>query len=293
MELHLASMENITCWAFRSLYLGATDSYTGVFSMNYLVKRHKAWREIDTYPILNQKQWIQVATSKESECEQFIKKIKDKFQEEPEKDFAYGIQLNTSCPSKNFICIGQGPALINKPKKVSNLLQTLLKQDKYKLSLKTRLGLSEQDIEKKSVVRLFEELEKINNPNFTQVVVHFKTAKQSSFTPYNYEFLKELTDFKIPLIINGGIKDYEDYLNIIKDLKQKNKETIKGFMIGREALKNPNCFIPISNNLNSTNLKLRTPEQLKEEFNQLLTQHAPKSLYLEKISRLCPWFEER
>ena len=39
MEMHLASMENVTCWAFRKLYSGASDSYTGMFSLTNLVRR--------------------------------------------------------------------------------------------------------------------------------------------------------------------------------------------------------------------------------------------------------------
>jgi len=56
METHLASMENITCWAFRKLCKGATDSYTGMLSLTNLVKRDNAWEEIDTYPIEGQRQ---------------------------------------------------------------------------------------------------------------------------------------------------------------------------------------------------------------------------------------------
>ena len=78
MEIQLASMENLTCWAFRSLMQGVSDSYTGIMSMNYLVKRHKAWREVDLYPISLQRQWLQVATSKENEIIEFFKKLEEK-----------------------------------------------------------------------------------------------------------------------------------------------------------------------------------------------------------------------
>ena len=65
MEIHLASMENITCWAIRALMQGATDSYTGMFSMGYLIERNKAWKEVDLFPISGQRQWIQLLTLKE------------------------------------------------------------------------------------------------------------------------------------------------------------------------------------------------------------------------------------
>src|SRR4030042_2973749 len=99
MELHLASMENVTCWAFRKLFNGATDSYTGVLSLNYLLRKRN-WKEVDMYSIPGQRQWIQIATAQESECKKFIERLLRQQKEDPEKYNAYGIQLNLSCPSK-------------------------------------------------------------------------------------------------------------------------------------------------------------------------------------------------
>src|SRR3989338_5385303 len=123
MELHLAPLENVSCWAFRSLYTGVTDSYTGMLSLTNLVKRNNTWDEVDTFPIQGQRQWIQIATSKETECYAFFKKLEEEIKKHPEKDNIYGIQLNCSCPSPGLISIGQGPALIKRSTKVSNILK--------------------------------------------------------------------------------------------------------------------------------------------------------------------------
>ncbi|MEK6935247.1 MAG: tRNA-dihydrouridine synthase [Nanoarchaeota archaeon] len=289
MEIHVASMENISCWAFRKLMLGATDSYTGVLSMNYLVKRTKAWKEIDTFKIPNQRQWIQVATSKETECQEFLERLDRQMQAEPEKDNIYGIQLNASCPSPNIINLGQGPALIKRPLKIVSLLLELLKQNKFKVSLKTRLGLNEQEVKEKRILNLFEELKKINNPNFTEVVVHFKHAKEHSMAAYDYSMLKELCQFNIPIVINGGIKNYKDFNDIVKTLTPVERKNIKGFMIGREALKNPDCFIGISNMLNKTLFEERGFEEINAEFERLTKEHMPRNIYLNHIKQWCSW----
>jgi tRNA-dihydrouridine synthase B len=289
MNIHLASMENVTCWAFRSLMQGVTDSYTGILSTNYLIKRNKAWKEIDTYNIQEQRQWIQLATSKESECALFLKKINDKSKEEPEKDNVYGLQLNLSCPSPKIIGIGQGPALIKRTGKVISLINELLKQDKFKISMKTRLGLNEQDIKERKIFKLLEEIEKIKDPNFKEVVIHFRHAKENSDSLYDYSALKEICDYNVPIVINGGIKNYRDYNNIVKKIpKRKN---IKGLMIGREALKNPDCFVDVSNMLNSTLLNARSPEQINSNFKNLCLKHPPRPIYLERIKSLCEWDE--
>jgi len=289
MEIHVASMENISCWAFRKLMLGATDSYTGVLSMNYLVKRTKAWKEIDTFEIPNQRQWIQVATSKETEVKEFLNRLKNQMQAEPEKNHIYGIQLNASCPSPNIINLGQGPALIKRPLKIVSLLLELLKQNKFKVSLKTRLGLNEQEVKQKRILDLFAELKKINNSNFTEVVVHFKHAKENSFTNYDYSMLKELCSFNIPIVINGGIKNYKDFNDIIKTLTPSERKNIKGFMIGREALKNPDCFIEVSNMLNKTLFQERGLDGINAEFEELTKEHMPRNIYLNRIKQWCSW----
>ncbi|MFA7708038.1 MAG: tRNA-dihydrouridine synthase [Candidatus Pacearchaeota archaeon] len=291
MEIQLASMENVSCWAFRKLMRGITDSYTGVFSMNYLVKRGKAWREIDTFKIEDQRQWIQVATSKETECAEFLKEIDERLKLEPEKDNVYGIQLNLSCPSPNIVKIGQGPALIKRTQKVVSLINELLKQDRFKISIKVRLGLNEYEVKERKLIKLFEELKKINNPNFTQVVVHFKHAKQPSFAEYDFSMLKELCSFNIPIVINGGINNYNDFNKIMQTLTPNERKNVKGLMIGREALRNPDCFVDVSNMLNKTILEKRDLEQINSDFKRLCEEHQPRGIYLEKIKKLCPWYK--
>jgi len=290
MEIHLASMENVSCWAFRNLMQGVTDSYTGVFSMTYLVERAKAWREIDIFKINGQRQWIQVATSKEKECADFLKEIDERFNLEPEKNNVYGIQLNLSSPSPSIVKIGQGPALIKRTQKVVSLINELLKQNKFKISIKTRLGLNENEVKERRIIKLFEELKKINNPNFTEVVVHFKHAKQPSFAEYDFSMLKELCGFNIPIVINGGINNLNDFNNIIRTLNPDERKNIKGLMIGREALRNPDCFVDISNMLNKTTLEKRSFEKINSYFKKLCEEHMPREIYLEKIKRLCAWY---
>ena len=60
-------------------------------------------------------------------------------------------------------------------------------------------------------------------------------------------------------------------------------------MIGREALKNPDCFIGISNMLNKTLLKERGFEEINAEFEKLTQEHMPRNIYLNRIKQWCPW----
>ena len=85
MELHLASMENVSCWPLRKLCVGATDCYTGMLSMDYLIRRSKAWKEVDTFEIKGVRQWLQVATVKERECAEFLDRLKREMKSDYEK----------------------------------------------------------------------------------------------------------------------------------------------------------------------------------------------------------------
>lgn len=293
MELHLGSMENITCWAFRSLFRGATDTYSGILSMSYLNERHKAWKEADFFTIKNQRQWLQVATSNELQCKEFLKRIKEEFKDFPEQSNLHGIQLNCSCPSPYILKIGQGPCLIKRPGKVISILKELLKQDNYKISVKTRLGFDDREVREGRIFRLFSQLEELHqaNDNFTQVVVHFKHAKSPSYVNYDYSLLPELLEYNIPLVVNGGINGLTDFNKIIEkaNLKQNQKNNLAGFMMARQALVNPDCFIDSSNLFNKTLLQKRTPELIKQEFQDNCRVHLPKEIYLKSISKYCKW----
>jgi len=279
MELHLASMENITCWAFRKLFQ-ATDSYTGVLSLNHILRK-RTWKEVDLFPISGQRQWIQIATSKEAECQKFIERLLREQKENPEKYNVYGVQLNCSCPSFYLTNIGQGPALIKRAQKVASLLRVLLKQDKFKVSVKTRLGLAEEEVKQGKIFQLFSALERINDKNFAGAVVHFKHAREPSYTPYDYSMLKRISEYKIPIIINGGINSYADFIRIIEK-EGANKKNILGFMMGREALRNPDCF----------GSSKRTPEQVKKEFEDNCKLHLPGEIYIKTIQKYCPWAKD-
>ncbi len=278
-------MENVTCWAFRKLCKGASDSYTGMLSLTNLVKRNNSWDEIDTFPIPGQNQWIQVATSKEIECAAFLKKLEEEIKRHPQKDNVHGIQLNASCPSPNLIRIGQGSALIKRSTKVCNLIKELLKQDKYNVGIKLRLGLNEIEVRQRKIFTLLKELEKIakDYPRFTNVTIHLKHAQESSSKDYDYSLLNELASYNLPLIVNGGIKNHSDLQKLIENIAPQNLRNIKGIMVGRGALKNPHCFLEINPSSNFSPSVTKNPKEIKAEFVELCKQHMPKEIYLRTI----------
>ena len=286
MEIHLASMENATCWAFRKLF-PVTDSYTGMMSANYLVKRSKAWKEVDTFHIEGQKQWLQIATSRVEEVRELVGRLKRELEADKSKEL-YGIELNASCPSP-FVCnLGQGAALVKRITRVKDLVNELLRSG-FRVGVKVRLGLNYEEARRGVIFPLLEELEKIKDPNFSHVAVHFKHAKEPSDTGYDYEILKKISEFDVPLVINGGLRNYRDFNNIMKTLKPGNRKKIRGLMIGREVFENPNCFVEINNILNKTLLSERSLDEFKREFEENCKIHEPKEIYLKTLHQMARW----
>jgi len=249
------------------------------------VKRNNAWKEIDTYALPGQRQWIQIATSKEADCTAFLAKLEEHLNEFPEKDHVYGIQLNASCPSPALISIGQGPALIKRATKMATLVNALLK-GRFKVSVKVRLGLNEFEAKQRKLVYLFSAFEKITHPNFSGVTVHFKHADQKSADAYDYTLIKDLCKFKVPMIVNGGIKSYVDFIRIIEGV---DTSSIKGFMVGRAVMENPDAIAMIRKEMDGTTFTPRSPAAIKEEFEMYCTMHEPAPKYVEKIRKYCPW----
>ena len=284
MDIHLAPLENVSCFAFRKLAHGATDTYTGMLSLNTLLRRNNAWKELDTYPIKDQRQWVQVATAKETECRQFLARLDAELSRHSDKNNIHGIQLNASCPSPQLIRTGQGPALIKRATKVSHLLGELLNQNRFAVSIKVRLGLNQHEVTQRKLLTLFEHLETISG--LAHAAVHFKHAQQTSAEPYEYTLLGELAQFNVPLVINGGITTADDFRTITANVAQKN---IKGLMVGRAFMNDPNTIATLSNDLRATRIPLRSTAQLRAEFTAACQQHEPLTNYKEKITKYCPW----
>ena len=60
-------------------------------------------------------------------------------------------------------------------------------------------------------------------------------------------------------------------------------------MFGREALRNPDCFLEVNSLLNGTSFIKRNSKEIKTEFDNLCKQHMPKANYLATIKERCSW----
>jgi len=137
------------------------------------------------------------------------------------------IDFNFGCPAKKIISQGAGSALLKRPQKIVDIIQTIKQSTKKPISAKIRI----LNLEKTLNIT-----KKIEKAGADLICVHARTPSQNyNFKP-NLKILKEIKkSLSIPVIGNGGVHDEE---SLQKMLKTK----VDYVMIGKASLGNPLIF---------------------------------------------------
>ncbi|MCP4050281.1 MAG: tRNA-dihydrouridine synthase [bacterium] len=139
-----------------------------------------------------------------------------------------GIDLNMGCPAKKIVKSEHGIALRKKPDLAFKLIESVAKNTKLPVSVKTRLGLNNAD-------SLHHFALGAQNAGANMICIHARTYKEPYKVPASWEPLYELKNhLTIPLIGNGGVQDIEDGL--------KKMNNLNGFLIGQASIGNPWVF---------------------------------------------------
>ncbi len=139
------------------------------------------------------------------------------------------IDVNMWCPAKKVVKSWHGSGLIINEEVAYRIVDELNKATKLPISVKTRLGFEWDD----NLIRFAKWLE---NAWASLLTVHGRTTKQAYTWTANLNPIYELKNhIKIPLICNGDIKNYSDWMNKVRNLDW--------FMIWRATFWNPWCFM--------------------------------------------------
>jgi len=178
------------------------------------------------------------------------------------------IDINVGCPSYNVINSGGGGALLKHPEKLSDLVKKLCSSVKTPITCKIRLT---DDLEK--TIWLAKSIEKAGASALT---VHGRTVKQKYSGKADWNIIKKIkNELKIPVILNGDVKDEES---------TKKALTFSGcnaVMIGRAAIGNPYLFKRITHYLETgqkleKNLFRRI--EIFEEYTKLCKKYGYENL---------------
>lgn len=154
------------------------------------------------------------------------------------EDYGYDeVNLNCGCPSDR-VQRGQfGACLMGEPKLVANCIDAMKQATDIPVTVKTRIGIDEQD----SYQFLLDFIAPIAEKGCDTFIIHARKAWLNGLSPAEnrtipplkwdvaYQLKKDLPQLNI--ILNGGIKTVEDVKEIMPH--------VDGVMIGREAYQNP------------------------------------------------------
>ena len=221
-KIILAPIAKVNDIAFRVLCkkYGADIIYSEMVNCNALSRKNKATINM-TRTVKEEKPIaIQLFGTKLDNIKKAVNMVKDKC------DI---IDFNFGCPADKVIKQGAGAALMERPKKVFEIINCLVNSCDLPITAKIRLG-----YRKKNYLAIAKEIEKAGA---SAVTLHARTVKQAYSGKADWDAIKELKEnLSIPVIGNGDVWSYENYV------KMKEYTNCDSVMIARGAMGYPVIF---------------------------------------------------
>lgn len=191
------------------------------------------------------------------------------------------IDINAGCPALKIKKIGAGVALMQNPKKIGELIETVKKVLTIPLTIKIRSGFSLSNQNYLEVSHIAEA------SGADAIIFHPRSGDQKFKGNALWNLIKELKEnVSIPVVGNGDVRTPEDAIIL------RNGTSCDGIMIGRGALGNPWIFREISEHLEGRIYKV-TPDDKREtilkHFEMLLSEYEV-NIGLKKFKAHIPWY---
>lgn len=140
-----------------------------------------------------------------------------------------GIDINCGCPAKKVMKTGAGVALMEHPKRVTEIIHAISERITTPLSLKTRAGIR--------TTTAYEFAMQIPMEKLAGFTIHGRTYEARFKGPIDLALLKKVKE-SVPskVIANGGIGSLKDMHSVL------NETGVDGVMVGNAALGRPWVF---------------------------------------------------
>ncbi len=256
----LAPMEDVTDISFRMVckQLGADIVYTEFVNSEGLIRNSEKTKKKMLFLEEERPFGIQLYGGTECSMESAAKMA-----EELQPDL---IDINCGCWVKNVVGQGAGASLLKDLWKMESVISAVVKSVQLPVTVKTRLGWDEKNIQIVDVARMVEDC------GAKALTIHCRTRSQGNRGEVDYSHIPEVKQaVSIPIIVNGGI-----------DTPQKAKTVFDetgcdGIMIASGAISNPWLFSEIKHYFHTG--ELLPPPSLEERFRVMLT-HLEHSVQL-------------
>ena len=132
------------------------------------------------------------------------------------------IDLNMGCPAKKVVNGYAGSALLKDIPLASKLIEAVVNSVSVPVTLKTRLGWNDDDLNAATLAKVAEQL------GVKLITIHARTRCQFYKGYARWELLKDVKEnVSIPVIVNGDISDTNSAKTALKE------STADGLMVGR------------------------------------------------------------
>lgn len=225
-KILLAPMEDVTEPPFRLICkrLGADVLYTEFISSEGLIRDARKARAKLFFYEEERPLGIQIFGGIEESMEQA-----GIIAESANPDF---IDINCGCWVKDVALRGAGAGLLKDIPKMQKIAESVLKNVKLPVTLKTRLGWDENSIVIVDVAKMLESI------GIQALTVHCRLRNQGNKGDADWTWVKRIKDagIKIPIILNGNIRLPEDVKFAFDTFEPD------AVMIGQAAIQNPWIF---------------------------------------------------
>jgi len=141
------------------------------------------------------------------------------------------VDLNLGCTAPQIGKMGAGARLLQHPRRVAAIVEAMVRTVSIPVTVKTRLGWSEENLNVVAIARLCE------GAGAAAIAVHGRTAQQRFRGRANWEAIGEVkAAVSIPVIGNGDVRTPEDARRMFQ------QTGCQAVMIGRGARGNPWLF---------------------------------------------------
>lgn len=169
------------------------------------------------------------------------------------------LDINYGCPVKKVACKGAGAGILQDIPKMVKLTEAVVKSTSLPVTVKTRLGWSEDT---KYIVEVAERLQDVG---IQAISIHGRTRQQMYKGEADWSLISEVKNnprMHIPVFGNGDIDSPQ------KALEYKNKYGVDGVMIGRASIGYPWIFREIKHFIKTG--EILPPPQLEERVDAAL-----------------------
>lgn len=223
----LAPIADVTDVAYRVLCkkYGASLVFSEMVSVNALIRNNKATLNLIRTADEERPVAIQLFGSKLEYFSNAVKMLNSDI-----------IDLNLGCPATNILKQGAGGALLIRPGKIKEIIETMVNNTDKPVTVKMRSGMKK--VNAIEIAKIAEEA------GASAITLHPRTIVQGYSGKADWSLIKKVKEtVSIPVIGNG---DVVDRASAEKMFKETNCDLI---MIGRAAISDPSIFSMMDKNV--------------------------------------------